>query len=219
MQSSRPSRPGPTPSRRSRRLTALRIDIRTVPAGLERPAGPAGSLDGGLSSPPIFLGCKPHRPNRGGGCRLRLSCGWRSRVRRSILSFFVARPGVEPITRCSRTHRPFPGEDLDHAPEVVVVVGTRDGYIVEDGLSTCDRSLIRNGFCRHRSRPGSRSRPAPARTSTSGTARRWGGLPGPISRGRLRRARGPRLSRRRSPPPSVHSRPCAPQVLAACPGR
>jgi predicted nucleic acid-binding Zn finger protein len=33
--------------------------------------------------------------------------------------------------------------------DFVVVVGTRDEYIVEDGLCTCDRSLIRNGFCWH----------------------------------------------------------------------
>ena len=34
--------------------------------------------------------------------------------------------------------------------DVVVLVGTRDEYIVEDDLCTCDRSRIRNGFCRHR---------------------------------------------------------------------
>ena len=33
--------------------------------------------------------------------------------------------------------------------DFVVVVGGRDEYIVEDGLCTCDRSLIRNGFCWH----------------------------------------------------------------------
>ncbi len=33
--------------------------------------------------------------------------------------------------------------------DFVVVVGTRDEYIVEDGLCTCDRSLVRNGFCWH----------------------------------------------------------------------
>jgi predicted nucleic acid-binding Zn finger protein len=33
--------------------------------------------------------------------------------------------------------------------DFVVVAGCCDGYIVEDGLCTCDRSLIRNGFCWH----------------------------------------------------------------------
>lgn len=33
--------------------------------------------------------------------------------------------------------------------DFVVVVGTRDEYIVEDGLCTCDQSLLRNGFCWH----------------------------------------------------------------------
>ncbi len=33
--------------------------------------------------------------------------------------------------------------------DFVVVVGMRDEYIVEDGLCTCDQSLIRNGFCWH----------------------------------------------------------------------
>ena len=33
--------------------------------------------------------------------------------------------------------------------DFVVVVGGRDEYIVEDGFCTCDRSLIRNGFCWH----------------------------------------------------------------------
>jgi predicted nucleic acid-binding Zn finger protein len=33
--------------------------------------------------------------------------------------------------------------------DFVVVVGTRDEYIVEGDLCTCDRSLFRNGFCWH----------------------------------------------------------------------
>ncbi len=33
--------------------------------------------------------------------------------------------------------------------DFVVVVGTRDEYIVEGELCTCDRSLFRNGFCWH----------------------------------------------------------------------
>ncbi len=33
--------------------------------------------------------------------------------------------------------------------DFVVVVGRHDEYIVEDGLCTCDCSLIRNGFCWH----------------------------------------------------------------------
>ena len=33
--------------------------------------------------------------------------------------------------------------------DFVVVVGGRDEYIVEGDLCTCDRSLIRNGFCWH----------------------------------------------------------------------
>jgi len=33
--------------------------------------------------------------------------------------------------------------------DFVVVVGGRDEYIVEDGLCTCERSLVRNGFCWH----------------------------------------------------------------------
>jgi predicted nucleic acid-binding Zn finger protein len=33
--------------------------------------------------------------------------------------------------------------------DFVVVVGTRDEYIVEEGLCTCEQSLVRNGFCWH----------------------------------------------------------------------
>ncbi|NLX49171.1 MAG: hypothetical protein GXY82_04725 [Methanospirillum sp.] len=33
--------------------------------------------------------------------------------------------------------------------DFIVVVGTNDEYIVEDGLCTCDRSLLQNLFCWH----------------------------------------------------------------------
>ncbi len=33
--------------------------------------------------------------------------------------------------------------------DFLVVVGTNDEYVVEDGLCTCDRSLIGNRFCWH----------------------------------------------------------------------
>ncbi len=69
----------------------------------------------------------------------------------------IGRPGFRFCSTCGRMLTAGGGGlaaaeagSVKRYLDFVVMVGGRDEYIVEDGLCTCDRFRIRNGFCRHR---------------------------------------------------------------------
>ncbi|HIH04226.1 MAG TPA: hypothetical protein HA263_10425, partial [Methanoregulaceae archaeon] len=68
----------------------------------------------------------------------------------TFFSLPAAQPAPPPGTITGRTRRALAAVEAGSVRRYPgFVVGTRDEYIVEDGLCTCDRSLIRNGFRRH----------------------------------------------------------------------